>query len=281
MKLLYSFFLFLFSLPFAQADTGDSLHILIATDTVIMTIDDGQQKLLEHTIENQQTLYRISRFYGVTVPMIMAFNPNKDQKNLSPGDRLQIPIPNRAIRRFRKKNFDPKKYIKIYYKVKKGDTLYGIAKRAFRMPIDTIKKRNNLKSGISPGQLLHVGWINLTGVSKAKGGAFKHPLSGKVFRLKQAFLVETKGKKIRKHRGAAFWKKTKAKGTKLHALHNYAKIGSIIEVFNPMSKRTLYVKVIGRINPRVTPSNAKVVLSPAAADYLGAINHKFYTEIRY
>ncbi|HHB78483.1 MAG TPA: LysM peptidoglycan-binding domain-containing protein [Saprospiraceae bacterium] len=270
------------SISFAKADTGDSSHILLPTDTVILTINDAQQKLITHTIAGKQTLYKISRFYGVSIAKILALNPDKTETNLSIGDKLTIPLPNRAIRRFRSATFHADKYLPLYYRVKRGDTVYGIAKRAFRMPIDTLASRNNLENGISPGQLLHVGWISLSGVSKAKGNLKpSHPLAGKVYREKQFFLAQAKGKKIRKQRGAAYWKKTKSKGTQLYALHNYAPIGSVIEVTNPMSQMVLYVKVIGRINPRVTPANTKVVLSPAAAGYLGALNAKFYTEIRY
>lgn len=275
-------FLICLTFSFAKADTGDSSHILIASDTVILTINDAQQKLITHTIEKQQTLYKISRFYGVSIARILALNPNKSETSLSIGDQLTIPLPNRAIRRFRTKTFIDKNYIPLFYRVKPGDTMYGIAKRALRMPIDTLVARNDIKNGISPGQLLHIGWISLAGVPKTKGNSKpSHPLAGKVYHEKQKFLAKSAGKRIRKQRGAAYWKKTKSKGTKLYALHNYAPIGSIIEVTNPMSKMTLYVKVIGRINPRVTPAVAKVVLSPAAAGYLGALNAKFYTEIRY
>jgi len=267
---------------FAKADTGDSAHILLSTDTIILSINDAQQKTITHTIAKQQTLYKISRFYGVSIAKILALNPTKTETTLSIGDAITIPLPNKAIRRFRSKTFKPKNYLPIYYRVKSGDTVYGIAKRAFRMPTDTLTARNDIKNGISPGQLLHVGWISLAGVPKTKGNARPtHPLAGKVYHEKQQFLAKAKGKRIHRQRGAAYWKKTKSKSTKLYALHDYAPIGSTIEVTNPMSKMTLYVKVIGRINHRVTPSSTKVVLSPAAANYLGALNAKFYTEIEY
>lgn len=282
MKTTLILFSLCLSMLFAKANTRDSVHILSPTDTVILTINEAQQKIITHTIAEQQTLYKISRFYGVSIAKILALNPTKTETTLSIGDEITIPLPNRAIRRFRSKTFKPENYLPIYYRVKTGDTVYGIAKRSFRMPIDTLAARNDLEKGISPGQLLHVGWINLSGVAKVKGNSKpKHPLAGKVYREKQQFLAKAKGKRIRKQRGAAYWKKTKSKSTKLYALHNYAPIGATIEVVNPMSKMTLYVKVIGRINYRVAPANTKVVLSPAAASYLGALNTKFYTEIQY
>jgi len=270
------------TISFAKAYTGDSAHILLSTDTVILTINDAKQKIITHTIAKQQTLYKISHFYGVSIAKILALNPTKTESTLSIGDELIIPLPNRAIRRFRSKTFKPENYLPIYYRVKKGDTVYGIAKRSFRMPVDTLNARNDIKNGISPNQLLHVGWISLTGIAKTKGNPRPtHALAGKVYLEKQQFLEKANGKRIRNQRGAAYWKKTTSKSTKLYALHNYAPIGSTIEVINPMSKMTLYVKVIGKINHRVTPSGTKVVLSPAAASYLGALNTKFYTEIRY
>lgn len=283
MRFYTVFFMFWACFSFGSTQVQDTVPIFSINDSLIISINDAQQKIVKHTITPNQTLYKISRFYGVSIAQILALNPNKTETSLSIGDELIIPLPNRAIKRFRKKNFKSNDFVPLYYQVKQGDTMYGIAKRAFHMPVDTLKERNDLKGGISPGQLLHVGWVNRQGVSSAKGKAQKstNPLSGKVYREKKTFLAQSKGKKIRKQRGAAYWRKTKTSGSKIYALHDYARIGSVVEVRNPMSGVTLYAKVIGRINHRVTPYGVKVVLSPAAARYLGAINKKFYTEIQY
>ena len=86
-------------------------------------------------------------------------------------------------------NLLPSDYIPIFYIVKKGDTMYRIAKVYFRIPINEMLTRNNLESvELKIGQLLHVGWININGISedsrKNKGG----PMARRNFAMKKVYL---------------------------------------------------------------------------------------------
>ena len=69
--------------------------------------------------------------------------------------------------------------------------------------------------------------------------------------------------------------------TDLYALHRYAPVNSVIAVTNPMKKRTVYVKVIGRMPDTVYSDNIIVVVSSTAASMLGAKDAKFYVQVRY
>ena len=68
----------------------------------------------------------------------------------------------------------------------------------------------------------------------------------------------------------------------IFALHNSAPINSILEVTNPMNKRSIFVKVIGRPSRNVYfGPNVKVVLTPKVAKMLGARDSRFYVNINY
>ncbi len=72
---------------------------------------------VQHTVEKGQTLYALSRIYKVSVGDIVAANPtmNKESK-LALGQVVMIPVQKQA----------PSKY--SFHTVKKGDTLYSLAK---------------------------------------------------------------------------------------------------------------------------------------------------------
>ena len=81
--------------------------------------------------------------------------------------------------------------------------------------------------------------------------------------------------------GVAFWKKASEEDSDFYAFHDEATINSVIAVTNPMSRRTLYAKVVGRIPIGSYGPNTKIIVSPLAAKFLGAVDPRFYVKIRY
>jgi len=91
-----------------------------------------------YTVVKGDTLYKIASKFGTSVDNIKVIN-NLTSNNLSLGQVLKIPTtPND----------------KLTYTVKKGDTLYSIA-RTYNTDVNTIKRLNNLTSNsLSIGQTL-------------------------------------------------------------------------------------------------------------------------------
>lgn len=190
-------------------------------------------------------------------------------------------MPNAAIKRYKTKNFDPKTHAPIYYVVQHGETLFGIAKRNFEMPVDTILKRNNLSSPkIRPGQLLFMGWMGTEGI-KPEWRGNKPPVANDALRDEFEKERTKNSNKLTEAQGVCFWQKdAQYQGGDLYALHRLAAIGSIIAVTNGMTQRTVYAKVIGRI-PAGVERGAEVILSPAAAKKIGAVDPRFFVKIKY
>ena len=88
-----------------------------------------------HTVKKGDTLGAIARKYGISYKMILSFNKMKSAI-IYPKQTLIIPVPRRES---------------IYYRVKKGDSIYKIA-RLFNVKVERIKERNGLKNDI-----IHVG----------------------------------------------------------------------------------------------------------------------------
>ena len=282
-KLIY--LIILFSLPNLSFATGDSLKFLTAKDTIFLSMNGYQEKIFTHVLEKGQTLYSLARFYGLKLEEVYAYNPRLKKEGYKPGDGVIIPIPNRAILRYKNSSYRVWNYVPVFYEVKKGDTFYGISKRYFKMPIDTILQRNSLPPdwGLSKGQKLHIGWMSRHGIPDSIRQIRGGPLWEKSYAMRNAYFQKKSVKREYKQSGAANWNQEKGGGTgDLYVLHPYAPIGSIMSISSPLLNRTVYAKVIGRMPSRAYDKDeTKVVVSPAVAKMLGARDPRFFVEIRY
>ena len=91
---------------------------------------------LIYTIQRGDSLWKISQKYDIPVNDIIAFN-NLSSANLQIGDELRIPITSQ----------EDNTSNQFSYTVKKGDTLWSIAKQ-FNVSVDSIKATNNLASNL-------------------------------------------------------------------------------------------------------------------------------------
>ncbi len=284
MQKTLSIWLFFLGIIFSNptSATGDSLNYLTLKDTIFLTVSPFNEKIFEHQVEPKQTLYSLARFYGLSVEELYSYNPGLEIGNLRIGQRLSIPIPNRAIIRYKTEIFDSTRFIPVYYVVRKGDTMYGISRYMFRMPIDSIMQRNMLQEPeLRTGQRIHVGWMSIDGIPEEfrqfRGG----PLERRNAAMKKVYLRSNTGKKENQHQGAAYWIKDSKEDSDFYALHRNAPLYSIIEVTNPMNNRVVYVKVIGKIPDTAYRDNVVVVLSPLAAKALGAVDPQFFVRVTY
>ena len=91
-----------------------------------------------YTVKKGDSLYSIAKKYNTSVNVITSFN-NLINTNLSIGQVLKIP--------------NTSSNTEMIYIVKKGDSLYSIAKK-YNTSVDSIKKKNNLSSTtLKVGQL--------------------------------------------------------------------------------------------------------------------------------
>ncbi|MEM1319772.1 MAG: LysM peptidoglycan-binding domain-containing protein [Bacteroidota bacterium] len=262
--------------------TGDSIQYLTPKDTIFLELSAFGEKIFEHQIAYKQTLFSLARFYGLSLAELFSYNPELRDQALSIDQYVKIPIPNRAIKRYKSKDYDPQTHIPVCYRVKRGDTLYRIAKVNFKMPVDTIAQRNQLIGyAISPGDVLTIGWMNIEGIPEHYRVSRGSPELKKSRYLGKKYFQASQIKREYNEQGVAFWQKDGKQKTDLYALHRKAPVNSIIAVTNPMKKRTVYAKVIGRIPENVYGSNVVIVISSRTAQLLGARDARFFCKVRY
>ena len=273
-------FLLLLSLKLA-ATTGDSLSYLTAQDTIFLNIGPYQEKIFNHRFEKGQTLYSLARFYGLHVMELYDYNPGLNERTVKLGMDIRVPIPNMAIKRYKNDAFDEGRHVPVCYMVKKGDSLYGIAKRVFRMPVDTLMRRNQMTSAsLRVGQVLQLGWMSVDGIPMRTNRGPVGPGWHKSNAYRMRFFNSSQVKRMYEQHGAASWQKGKQQSA-LFALHRTAPLNSIIAVTNPMTRRTVYAKVMGRIPPSQYDDNVIVVLSSQVVTMLKAKDDRFYVQLKH
>ncbi len=112
-------------------------------NTIVNTIIEYLNKANTYTVQSGDSLYQIAKKYNTTVDELKALN-NLTSNSLSIGQKLKIPTKTASEENYKT------------YTVKKGDSLYQIAKK-YDTTVSELKTLNNLTSNsLSIGQKLKI-----------------------------------------------------------------------------------------------------------------------------
>jgi len=270
------------------------------------------KKVILHKLDAKDNYYSIGRRYNIRPNIIIQFNNNAPLKI---GDVIKVPTeqsflqsaPNPTQLQQQKaaapqqaapvqviqKPITPAPVTPInnggivtqQYKVSAGETLYAIAKR-FGTTVEDITAINGLTSStVTPGQVLKV----RSGVPEP---VVQHPV---VKRDSTSVVLATDSGSLERHLGAnrfgLFEKNEKGVATwiddasldpnKKLALHRTAPIGTVIKITNPMTNRTTFAKVVGRINDNDATKDVIVVMTKNVAESIGALDKRIHVNISY
>lgn len=135
--------------------TGDILKIPVSSQDQLLSLNgktDVPQKYIVHDIQRRETLYSISRKYGVTIDDILNFNPGLGQ--LRRGEKIKIPQWEKEAEGF---DDTPKTAVKgtenIIHEVVAGETLFAIS-RKYGITVQQIQELNSETSALKPGMKL-------------------------------------------------------------------------------------------------------------------------------
>ncbi len=118
-------------------------------DNEIVDEENNDSNYIRYTIQRGDTLTSIARRYNTTVDELARLNNIQNPNRIYAGETLLIPTKNNSV----SSGSDDKN--NTIYIVRKGDTLYGIAKR-FNTTVSNIVNNNNIVNPnlIYPGQRL-------------------------------------------------------------------------------------------------------------------------------
>ncbi len=124
------------------------------------------KNVVYYTVKRGDTLSKIAGLYGVTVEQIVELNSIQNPNLIYVGEVLQITTSD-------KPNTEPTSSTETYYTVKRGNTLWGIARR-YGTTISSIVELNNIQNPnlIYPGQVLLIRRDVRSNDTHATGGTF-------------------------------------------------------------------------------------------------------------
>jgi len=229
--------------------------------------NDEQILYFVHKVTKKESLYRISRIYNVSTNALYSFNHFGPDDVLHENSLLKIPFESSKLI-----NTAMKQTIPVYYKVQAKENLYGLSKRKLVIDKKILKNLNpHISTQIQEGTEILVGYYPLEIIEEIESEtADINPIISK-----PSELIFTK-----ESRGVAISESQVMGEGRLFALHNEAKMESMIEIINPIQNRKVLAKVIGRIPP-IYEKEVKVLVSAEVSRQLGVIGKRFFVNIRY
>ena len=235
----------------------------------------------EHYLAPGQTLYAASRFYGLQLEDIYTLNPRLRSKYTT-GDKVKVSIPPKTIREAAAPD-SLAWFVPVYYKMSRGETIFGLHRRTLKLPDDSRIMR--LNPDINPAALtantvLHVGYFKIDGIAGELQGEIQDVYVRRNRGMRELWSNKTRGKKMKEKSGKAAWT-TKGDKSKWMVLHRTAPIGSLVEIDDPRSRKVLYARVVGRIPGQSYPPDIILVVSPLLFKAFGVRDKYFYVRTRH
>jgi hypothetical protein len=170
------------------------------------------------------------------------------------------------IKRYKDESFYEKKHVPVYYVVKKGDTFYSISHLFFRIPEATIMRRNQLISrDLVPDQKLFIGWVEAVPYKKRSISIVQNIKS-----WEQDYHIIN---------GVVYQSAAKKMNAQNYALSNRYPVGTVIKIYNPLSKVMMDIEVVDGFPLSVYDDSISMVVSEKTAKILGAKDTKFFIKI--
>lgn len=248
-------------------------------DTVFICFIDGKQ-CLTHLVKKEENLSSIATYYGVSIAAIKEINGMKDNE-MKENKIFLIPIQNKILKSPGLLSTSEKyNNIPVFYKVKKGDTVYRLFSIYFPRDSNEIKKVNSMKSNIIKiDSKLLIGYFSVQPIKKSSVDIAdqlnmnKDTLSFTSNKAKKV-LVSLTG-------SAKTFDSPFEKTPYPYVLSNKIPEHSVVEITNPMSNKKITGKVIGKIPPGKYPLDILLLLTKNEASYLGFLDYKFFVSVKY
>lgn len=116
---------------------------------------------LTHTVAPKENYYSIGRMYNISPKEIAPFNKLELEKGLSIGQTIKIPLTETNFFQSGKPAGDESAVV-LWHIVKEKEGLYRIALNHNKLPLQTLKEWNNIKTdAVSNGTRLMVGYLRV------------------------------------------------------------------------------------------------------------------------
>lgn len=235
----------------------------------------------EHYLARGQTLFAAGQFYGLKLEDVYTLNPNL-RTGYDPGDKVKVPIPPKTIRGIAAPD-SLAWFVPVYYKMSRGETVFGLSRRTLKLADDSRLMRLNPElnpAALAANTVLHIGYLKLDGIPSAMQGEIEDVYVRRNRGMRELWNNRTKGKRMKEKSGKAAWT-TKGDKSKWMVLHRTAPLNSLVEIDDPRSRKVLYARVVGPIPDQSYPPDVILVVSPLLLKAFGVRDKVFYVRTRH
>lgn len=244
------------------------------------------QTSVKHTVEDQETLFSISRKYNVSVQELISANGIENnvikigQELIIPEKDVKVAV-NSQWDKPAEEVLEETLTIKeaIYYSAKQGETLRGIA-YIYQVPVDSLAVWN----AYLPDQLLTKGQqivVSITGEVNHVDQKAKEVQSKSYADLtkEEAQDYDIPMQKVERGNGQVVDLPNNT--SKLMALHRSETVGSYIKVINPNNDLEAVVRVVAALPDQSIQDGVVIKISEEVAKKIGVVNQEFRVRVEY
>ncbi len=245
----------------------------------------------KHTVLKGETLFSISRSYGLKVADLVKVNPDlKTKKDIRVGQQLNIPgvnhiVAEAPVKTVRKDTLAHK--AKLAGVPSTPDTPYREEENQVRSSADdktalsTTATDNSQLALPKPAKNVSVAPTPEVKAENAPATPFSIRTNsanpGDYASLFSQYSAHNYT--VKRNRGAANYLADNSPGNPYLALYSGAETGSVIKVTNMMNNKSVFVKVVGKVPSADASKEIILKLNRKVAQELGAIDEKFLVEV--
>lgn len=274
------FFLILVN-GFILAQNGSNRFFSTGTEIEIDNLPENDI-YYSHVYDNSVTIYSLAEFFKVSKETLWRDSNIDPNKPINAGKIVKVHLDKNRIVTIKPKS---EKYYTLTYKVSTSETLFSIS-RKFNTDVLTLKSLNNKSSNdIKIGELIVIGYYLPYGNQKVRSlETVTKIIDNKANILEDNSPLESDDIKVTKYYLSdviGYYDKSAAEARNFYVLFNDAKLGSTLDIYNPMLRRHVKAKVIGRIPANTYNNDVSIIISYSIAKELGIFDTRFKVNIKY
>ncbi len=264
-----------------------SQNYSMESDKILVQFDAQSKPFIQHQVSKGQTIFYLRYRFGLSELEFLNYNPSiKDKKinvdqwiNIPVGHLIQFSIDSKSI----------PNYKTVYYKVREKENINSICRNRTQWDSKTFLKQNKItNNNIQENQIIKIGYlIDFNSVTKENTSISDNKIEIKKTEADSISILKISRSDLDGHRMSTYKAETRGVAVsigsdngKYFALHNKAKRGNMIEIYNPVIEKSVLAKVIGKI-PNNYSKDIQVVVSTSVGNSIGAIGNKFFVYIRH
>lgn len=266
-----------------------SQNYSLESDKILVQFDAQNKPFIQHQVSKGQTIFYLRYRFGLSEAEFLSYNPQIKDKKINVAQWVNLPVGH--LMQYSIESNSSKNYKTVYYKVKAQENINSICRNRTQWDSKFFTKQNKiLDNKIQESQILKIGYlIDFNSVTKENTNKVEIENKTNNKNIVADSMLNTKLTKNEfvGHRLNSF--KSESRGVaisvgpdngKYYALHNKAKRGSMIEIYNPVIERSVLAKVISKI-PNNYTNDIQVVVSTSVGNSIGAIGNKFFVYVRH